>query len=292
MDQMNYSEFVLYIREHLTDYLEDIEVEEIKVINSIKNNSVHKNELCIKTAGNPYGTIIALDSFYQRYLAGSQTETLLEEISDIYFGNMILPGVYDHTVFRHFEQVRDNIYMCAINYESNKEMLRFCPYVKKLDLALVFRIRLKNYDNGIMSMPVTSDVYESWGISMDYLYLTAMTNTMRIFPAHIDRFNSGEATAEYMRFFVSTNEVKINGAVSVFMPGVLKKFAEHMDKDLFVLPSSVHEMLLLPKDSDLNAEDLKKIVSYVNDTVVSREEILSGHVYQYERESNCLSIAA
>ena len=59
-----------------------------------------------------------------------------------------------------------------------------------------------------------------------------------------------------------------------------------------MLPSSIHEVLLLPVMDEMSAWDLRQIVGMMNHQVVSDDELLSDHVYRYLYKSNKLIIAA
>jgi hypothetical protein len=74
---------------------------------------------------------------------------------------------------------------------------------------------------------------------------------------------------------------------------MLRETAEKFGKDLMILPSSIHEVLLIPaKDDEMNADELRQMVREVNDTQLALNEILSYHVYRYSQETEEISIAA
>lgn len=73
--------------------------------------------------------------------------------------------------------------------------------------------------------------------------------------------------------------------------GILKDFAAVLEYDLIILPSSVHEVLLVPYEEDLCMEELKEMVRHINRTEVAKEEVLSDNVYCYSRKTDKISIA-
>ena len=89
--------------------------------------------------------------------------------------------------------------------------------------------------------------------------------------------------------FVISNTSKIFGASCVLYPGVLEKFAAEKDADIFVLPSSIHEMILVPEKEDQDYSTLPNIVKETNRTEVDPEEVLSDSVYYYDRKAGVLS---
>ncbi|MDF2540859.1 MAG: hypothetical protein K0S47_577, partial [Herbinix sp.] len=147
------------------------------------------------------------------------------------------------------------------------------------------------------------------GTTVDDMYEIALENTMKLFPASIrdmneiilSMLNTGMEdmedcqelkdlnipTGEEPRMYVLSNNTGIYGAATLLYPGVLKEFVEKTGYDLFILPSSLHEIILVPVTSnDYRVEDLKSMVSEVNQNNVPREDILSNNVYRFSRKEN------
>ena len=89
-----------------------------------------------------------------------------------------------------------------------------------------------------------------------------------------------------LKLYLLTNQMGYNGAAAILYEGVLKNFAEEVGKDLILLPSSIHEVLLLPDNGDSDYEALSALVREVNEAQVRREEWLSDHVYRYLKEED------
>ena len=79
-------------------------------------------------------------------------------------------------------------------------------------------------------------------------------------------------------------------ATAVCYPNVLHEFAMELDQNLYILPSSIHECLLLPDNGTYELEYLKNMVADVNHAVVSEDEILSYEVYYYDKATKQISI--
>lgn len=90
--------------------------------------------------------------------------------------------------------------------------------------------------------------------------------------------------------YVITNRARTNGAGAILYPELLKDFATAIHKDLFILPSSVHECILLPVFGDENIDELKSMVKDINETQVAPEEVLSDSVYYYSMEKQCIEL--
>ena len=86
--------------------------------------------------------------------------------------------------------------------------------------------------------------------------------------------------------YVLTNEKRINGAGTMFYDGLLKKFADKIEKDLIIIPSSVHEVILIPKDNEISDEEIYEMIGEVNENELETVEILSNHMYLYCRRDD------
>lgn len=91
-----------------------------------------------------------------------------------------------------------------------------------------------------------------------------------------------------MQMFVLTNNVRINGAACITYPGVLKEFAEQHESDVYIIPSSVHEVILIP-GVEWDRDKMDKMVVEVNENELDPVEILSDHVYVFKREDGEIS---
>ena len=69
----------------------------------------------------------------------------------------------------------------------------------------------------------------------------------------------------------------------MFYPHVLEMIGEILKEDFYILPSSIHEMIILPKSREIAKEELDAMIQDINHTQVDTEEVLSDHAYLYER---------
>lgn len=204
---------------------------------------------------------------------------------------------------KDYRKYRDRLYFRLINTERNRGLLEKAPHEKIMDLSMVCYVLISDTDNGIASIMVTGRLAEYWGVSADEIMAQAIGNTPKVFPARVQDMLSvlKEAAAAGNTempvweegkpcLHVLSNSRGIDGFSAVLYPGVLKGFADAQGKDLYVLPSSRHEALLLPDDGNLDVEELRGMVRQVNDTEVAGEDILSYRVYFYGRGKNELKI--
>ena len=92
--------------------------------------------------------------------------------------------------------------------------------------------------------------------------------------------------------YILTNRCRTFGAAEIFDRKTLRMTADKIGDGFIVLPSSVHETIVLPSMEEAEYTRLADMVREVNDTQVDAEERLSYHVYVYSRDEEVLKIVA
>lgn len=208
------------------------------------------------------------------------------------------------------------------NYERNKQEIDWGPYIKFEDMAIVCSIVVGFDDRGIITIPITWDLIKSYGMDVDMIFKKASIDSKKYFPAKLvpmeevikdgiieemmenmrvsKDYAEREAESTYLKMFgvmpedvpdiyVMTNNIKVLGASSVFYNmNLLKDMAIKKNCDLILLPSSVHEMLILPMEEDTNLEFFESMVYDANMFVVENEDILSYCVFYYSLKENTI----
>lgn len=210
-----------------------------------------------------------------------------------------------------YGSIKDRIYFRLLCTERNRAFLKNVLHFEVLDLSMVVYILVREDGDGVGSVPVQYRLLESWGVPAEKVREQAGKNTPLLFPPRVLHLASAmadilrdagtggaagmEAAAENMPEgagpYIMTNTKGINGFSTVLYPGALESFTGFGRKNLYVLPSSVHEALLLPADGAMAPQELQEMVREVNGTVVEETDILSDTVYYYDRQKNGLSIA-
>ena len=134
------------------------------------------------------------------------------------------------------------------------------------------------------------------------MYEFACKNYLKLHPVHLQNMQelittliqanelSIEELQKEMNMLIVTSQEYLNGAIMMMFPEVLKPIAEMWGQDLYILPSSIHEVLVLPK-SEFEVHELKEMVLEVNLSQVTIEERLSDNVYSFSVESGNVEIA-
>lgn len=271
-----------------------------------KNNGVIKEGMVIRTEDSPVAPALYLQDIYLRFrdipfsydaLAdhllqiGAKEKGKLEEQME---------------VFSDFYQAREHIFAHVINAGWNRESLEYLPHEKILDLAIVCSYRVEGGPTEGAMMLINQSQTDGWGITPSQLLALAKANTARRYPVSMisirdmirmvadkeDLSGFGEDFEEDIPMFILTNTEKYLGAYSMFYPNVQQHVADVLNSSYFILPSSIHETILVPDSGLYTPRELQEMVKSVNHTQMDPRETLSDSVYYYDRKIKKLSIAA
>ena len=287
-------EFYLYVEKNILKYLPEMEDQKVMVQRVKKNNQVSMMGLSIGEQKNYLLPVLYLEPFYRTHLRGQTIEETMREIACVYQGHQV--GFYlDEDKVSDYEYIKKNLFYRVINYEKNKELLKYTPHERFLDLAVTYRWAAYRNHDGMASALVRNKELLMWGISKDQMMKDARENTEKIFPPVMRKIQSVlpiHIIEEEIPLFVMSNGDYMNGASVILYKDVLRDFAKYMEYDLYILPSSIHEVIILLDNEYAKApEELARMVRETNRIVVDREEILSDHVYYYDREKDEIRIA-
>ena len=284
---------------------------DFQLMEVVKRNDEHRKSLCIRKKGDAIGVNLYMDDLVRRFEnAEYDMEALVEDIIEQLKTRVLSSGFTELAVkkvmeLKDYDNVKDSILFRLINLESNKEYLKNAVYAPYLDLAICFYI-VVGEGNEVGTMQLTKDIFNSWGISVDELYEQAMENTSVLMPyvfrSMSEVLNSLIDEVDFSQYmnppeykdcglWVLGNEKQIFGASAILYKGIMRKVAEIMNvQDIVILPSSVHECILLPLPEDNNVSYLKEMVSEVNNSQVEPEDRLSYSVYKYSLKNDEISI--
>lgn len=295
---MSYDEFCKYMKNDLQNYFMDQEKEcEVHLYHATKTNNVSRIGLTIKTAGSNIAPTIYMEEFYEKLIEGSSIEDIRNELADLYAYTVEKsPNVTFLDDFK-LENVQDRIAMRMVNYKDNREMLSETPHKKVDDLAVYYVVVVGCNKEGTACMTIKNTHQEMLGISTDELHQIAMKNTTKIFPPVFMKIEDklsqiennllvSEDVGRNSGMFVLTNEIANFGAVNIMYPEITEKIKEIIGSDYYVLPSTVHEMILVPKGEQVDARGLGILVRDINGYMVEREDRLSDHIYEMDFEKN------
>lgn len=298
---MEYKEFVEYIKMN-AGYIAG-EAGNITINHVIKNNGCEMDGLVIMEKGKDIAPTIYLDSFYELYTNGENIKNIIRQIEVIYEQNKN-NVTFDVNILKHFDTIKDKIVYKVVNYRSNEKLLEQVPHKRILDLAVVFYCLLDNEYGRSATALIYNNNLKNWNVTIDDVYKAALKNTPDLLHSKISSMAAlfekcgvnvdGEEVdlKDYVPsdMYVLTNESKLNGAACILYENVLYDFAQKLGADLYILPSSVHEVILLPKLSMFEKDELVNMVKEVNTEGVAADEVLSDHVYEYNRTERLITM--
>lgn len=250
---------------------------------------------------------IYINNMYEHYKECNDLKEVLQSAAkSMAQGLKEAPGIGPKV---DFDQARENIVMALVNTEQNKGLLENIPSRPFQDLSVIYRWVVDRNSEGISSTIVNNGLAEKLGMNEEDLYKAAVENTVVLFPATVKSMNDvirdmfvkdgmpgeiadmmiGEVPEENMMYVIS-NDRGVNGAVSMLYEDNLHKLAEKLESDLYVLPSSVHEVIAVSANMG-DPNDLAQMVNEINMDQVSLDERLSNQVYHYDKDLRKLSLA-
>lgn len=291
---MRYEQFCKLIERMIGEFLpEELRKCETSLYYADKANNVKRVGITFQQYGENTSPTIYLEEFYKHFMNGDSFEDICIEIAETY-KNCVEKGV-DTSFLQGFklENMKDKITMRMVNYKDNRMFLREVPHKLVDDLAIYYVITMHTDRESIATMLVRNEHLNALGISCDELHEIAYKNTREIYPPELKAMRDKlkelkeDISLPVKRnpsddFFVLTNEIAQYGAVNILYPDIAEKAKELIGGDYYIIPSSVHECLLLPKDCGFSPKYIGDMIRDINMTQVDREEWLSDHAYDMD----------
>ncbi len=300
---MEYREFLENVRKEVESrYDSNVSV----TLNHVmKNNGTELDGITIMEKDKNIAPTIYINSFYDRYREGVSLKAVVSEIIRIYNQNRNSINI-NADYFENYENVRKTIVYKLVNYQKNKKLLEDVPYKRVLDLAVVFYCLIEQRKGVSATALIHNEHLRIWNVTEDEIYNDALKNTPVLLAGSIVPMSkilseiagtapvdNDEKVCEYTGediLYVLTNSSRVNGAACILYDNLLKKFANDVHSDLYILPSSVHEVIIVPKKNAFDKSELADMVREVNEQGVSQDEILSDNVYEYNRKNGLITM--
>lgn len=295
------------MKNRIKDYLpKEYENAEVKVEEHHKINSSYLG-LAVLTGNQVITPTINLNQLYDKFEnePGTTMDALLSQMAEIIEE---APSQFDLTNITQYENAKKQLFVRVSSAEKNAEMLHNIPHQLKDDLVIAYHVAVSIDQEEMGSTTVTNNILENYGITAEQLHKAAMENSPKIMPVHvalmgsvIEKMLGGnqesvlrdnqpnniiDIVSEGVRLndpmIVVSNEQMLNGASAIFYPGVMDQISEGLKGNFFILPSSTHEVLVVPDDADFDYPSLKEMVRQVNAAEVKPEERLADDVYHYD----------
>ena len=292
MERMDFTMFCETVRDRIAEYLLQYEIETIRIEHVRHNNGIEHTGLVITKQGESVSPTIYLEQYYNAMKKDIKTfEEILCLIAQEY--NRICVRIEAQGEMEiNMEQVEKNVFLRLINYEKNSGMLENCPYIPFHDMAITFRYLVKMDEEGIASALLDFDTLKRSKLSVEELYCAAKDNTIRLFPPFVrrldeflqERYPQNIQYPEEPEIYILSNQQFIYGATMMIYKDVIAAIAEQTGKSMYIIPSSVNEVLLCFTETQTEREMLENTLQEVNEFVVSDMDYLSDAVYFYDKE--------
>ena len=250
-----------------------------------KNNGIVLTGIIVEEKNSNTSPTIYLDDFYENYQNGVGLDQIVESLYRIFHKTRIRESV-DLSNFLEYEKAKRQIAFKIVNFDKNRELLKKIPY--KEHTPRLFPAHIENIEELILGMLRSSMKGEKRKPEGEKEIKLEITGDEWIDHLLLKLKADMENDEDRIPMYVLSNRQKLQGAACMFYPDILKNFAEEKNSDLYILPSSIHEVILLPATEDMEKENLLEMVTEINKTQVQECDVLADSVYYYSRQSQQL----
>ena len=268
----------------------------VKIITVTKNNNVQKEAVTLSDCEAELNPVVYLDDLYKECMVGKEILECVDQILELSHGT---PEFDSRQLFDSWEEAKDRIELDLAITKWNEGLFTDTPHKEFLDLTVYCRLVFAKDETGIASAVVKESMLVRWGISEQDMWEAASSNLKKAayqFMNLRSLIGKSAKAAEIKEcrsasMCVLTNPVMYYGAAGILRTDLLEKLAQLKETDLYILPSSVHEVIVLPALDCWDVDELRQMVKSVNACSVDKMDWLSDEVYYYRMESGEVVIA-
>lgn len=293
----------------------------------MKNNGVELDAITIFSIDCNIAPTIYIDGFYNRFISFEITfDEIVSEIAKMYRKESWVDKL-NVEQFEEFDKIKGKIVYKIINTAYNQDTLENIPYIEFMDLSIVFYIMLSAGNDMEATVLINNSQLELWGVTKDEIYSIAKENTPNLLKCEIISMDEvirgmlndnlygsiGEENESYfincdsidkdeivdrivkdvkkkstLDMYVLTNEKKLYGAACILYDNVLEAFSRKMNSNIYIIPSSVHEVILVPEEEGISGKQITAMIQDVNKNELDPTDVLSDHVYYYNSEKKSI----
>ena len=295
---MDYESFKEKFVEDVKDKLYEQGAEVSVKVNEVKKLNESYEAMSVTPEDSNIGVNLPIDKFYGAFEDDRTYEEVVDKAVDVINKGLEQKPEIDVASLTDYSQMKEKLAMEVVSAEANKDILETVPHQNIEDMAVVYRFVLNDDTSSIL---VTNQLLESMGVTPEQLHADAMAYAPQNNPVEIKGMSEvmaemmGVEQAEIMGFYpmapedeqmyVATVPNKVHGASVIAYQDFMDKAAERAGGDFFILPSSIHEILIVPDNGKMNLKDLEALVKKVNATQVSPADKLTDSVYHYDSKA-------
>ncbi len=295
---MTFEDFVKYSADNIKSYLPAEYGSGVVSVYEVTKLGSSYTGMSLKEQDRNSAVTINLNKHYDEYQKNEKIGQVMREMAQIIMTRSIGD---DYEWLTDYEQVKERLFVRVSNADTNEAVIGKVPHIIKEDLVLTSHV-LIGKDNSVISTIVTDNLLKSYGVTKEQLFADAIDNSQKLFPIRVQSLEAlmfEIAGAEGYeppsngkdRVLVVTNNQGINGAAALFYPDAMEKLAAMIDDDYYIIPSSIHEILVIPDSDHIGYEVLESTLHNVNETIVEPQDQLSDRVYHYDSAENIFELA-
>lgn len=298
--EMKFNEFICKMEEAITERTGiRVQVKEVK-----KNNGAKLHGMMFPSKGLNIITTIYMEEYYVHYIKYGFEEAVNMLMAE-YENNKPIENI-DIAYFMNYDNIYPKLRLRLLNFEKNKGRLSGAPYYQFLDFAVTLSLAVTGpRNNGVAAIPVQNNHMKVWGKTKEELFRVARENMKNDYDIQsLDSVlqdiiskkdeNLVLDVERKLDLYVMTNRGKFYGASALLAQGALKDFAEkEKAKEVVILPSSIHEVLLIPFSRTIKEMEIlcyRKMVHEVNETQLQPDEWLSDNIYVYKYKEDTIQM--
>ena len=313
--EMTKEDFVRTVADRLPDYLsEDLKITDISVKEVVKHNDQHKLGIEFTLAESNFSPVVYPDALFEDYQAGKPLEKILQALSHTVEKSLPkVPIVTKETVTQtlsNYESARHHLSIRLCDPDLNQELLENSVHSKVSDFEAIYQLKFAMPDERVGYSTITPAMLDTWGVSMETLQKDAATCTWAEYPIlsplgnTISYLTSGlplpnlletgepiQMSDDMLPIFVLSNDHAMQGASLITLPDLLDQIGDIVQDDFYILPSSLHEVIIVPQNTQMSLDELSEMVHSINESQVAAEELLSNKVQHYDTKAHLLENA-
>ena len=303
---MNYEDFKEKLMEDIRERLDDAEIDAKVEPNTVNKLNESYDAITITPADSNIGMNLPVEKFYDALEEGRSYAEVVDKAMEIVGKGMNERPQFNVEDLTDYSKMKEKLAMEVVSIEANKEMLDTVPHQNIEDMAVVYRFVLSSDESGRASVLVTNQMLDTMGITPEQLHADAMENAPQLKPVEIKGMSEvlaelmGVEQAEMMgigplapedeQMYVASVPDKVHGAGVLAYENFMDQAAERAGGDFFILPSSIHEILIVPDNGQMDLKTLEDMVREVNATQVAPEDKLTDSVYHYDSKEKIFEL--
>lgn len=294
---MNYQQFIEEVERRVKEKIKGNETITVYIHTAVKNNGKERKGITVSEKGIRISPTIYLEEYFQQFQEGKPIEKIVEKILQLY-EEVKCSHPCEESLLQNYEELKGKFACKLIHRGKNEKLLNDIPYVPWMDLAIVVFVLLEVSPYGTATVLVRKEHLEIWGLTEAQLFDEAKKNTPILLPyqfcpmrkllREICPYAVDEGEEEEESLYVLSNKLRSFGAASMLYEGILEKVGQKLGENYYILPSSIHEVIVVPESKSPVKQDLEEMVREINETQVEEEEVLSDRVYYFSRKENRL----